>query len=59
MVGGQNPGSKLDKAESFGVPVLDEDGLAVLLSEGPDAAAGEVARRQPASAAVIIAGCYG
>ncbi len=38
VIGGQNPGSKLDKAESFGVPVLDEDGLGVLLSEGPDAA---------------------
>nr|WP_203771750.1 NAD-dependent DNA ligase LigA [Actinoplanes deccanensis] len=38
VVVGDNPGSKYDKAISLKVPVLDEEGFAVLLSEGPDAA---------------------
>ena len=38
VVVGAAPGSKHDKAISLKVPVLDEDGFAVLLSDGPDAA---------------------
>ena len=44
VVVGDNPGSKYDKALSLKVPVLDERGFAVLLSDGPDAAR-EVAER--------------
>jgi DNA ligase (NAD+) len=38
VVVGDSPGSKYDKAVSLQVPILDEDGFAVLLAEGPDAA---------------------
>jgi DNA ligase (NAD+) len=38
VVVGDAPGSKYDKAVSLKVPVLDEDGFAVLLEQGPDAA---------------------
>lgn len=38
VVVGDNPGSKYDKAMQLKVPVLDEDGFAVLLEHGPDAA---------------------
>jgi DNA ligase (NAD+) len=38
VVVGDNPGSKYDKALQLKVPVLDEQGFAVLLSDGPDAA---------------------
>jgi DNA ligase (NAD+) len=38
VVAGDNPGSKYDKAVSLKVPVLDEAGFAVLLTEGPEAA---------------------
>jgi DNA ligase (NAD+) len=32
LVAGENAGTKLDKAESLGVPVLDEDGFRALLA---------------------------
>ena len=34
VVVGDSPGSKADKAEQLGVPVLDEDGFRVLLETG-------------------------
>jgi len=38
VVVGESPGSKHDKAVQLKVPVLDEDGFRVLLSDGPDEA---------------------
>jgi DNA ligase (NAD+) len=37
VVVGENPGSKLAKAEQLGVAIIDEDALDRLLTEGPDA----------------------
>ncbi|MFE0491584.1 MULTISPECIES: NAD-dependent DNA ligase LigA [Streptomyces] len=39
VVVGDSPGSKYDKAMQLRVPVLNEDGFAVLLESGPEAAA--------------------
>ncbi len=36
LVAGDSPGSKYDKAVELGVPILDEDGFARLLENGPD-----------------------
>lgn len=41
LVAGESAGSKLDKAEQLGVPVLDEAGFVRLLAEGPAAFGGE------------------
>ena len=35
VVVGDNAGSKADKAEQLGVPILDEDGFKALLESGP------------------------
>jgi DNA ligase (NAD+) len=38
VVVGDSPGTKYEKAMQLGVPVLDEAGFHVLLTDGPDAA---------------------
>jgi DNA ligase (NAD+) len=43
VVAGENAGTKLDKAEQLGIPVLDEDGFRALLVNGPAAVSAAVA----------------
>ncbi|NUU23148.1 MAG: NAD-dependent DNA ligase LigA [Streptomycetaceae bacterium] len=51
VIVGDNPGSKYDKAVSLGVPVLDDEGFAVLLADGPEAAREWLAAREGSGAA--------
>ena len=46
MVAGENAGTKLDKAEQLGLPVLDEDGFRALLANGPAGLGGASGRRR-------------
>ncbi|MQA97369.1 MAG: NAD-dependent DNA ligase LigA [Streptosporangiales bacterium] len=48
VVVGDSPGSKYDKAVKLGVPILDETGFGVLLSDGPEAAAAAALRPEEA-----------
>ncbi|MFI6815414.1 NAD-dependent DNA ligase LigA [Nonomuraea sp. NPDC050328] len=47
LVMGENAGSKYDKAVSLGVPILDEAGFHILLTQGPDAATQAAVTDQP------------
>ncbi|MEY9966309.1 DNA ligase (NAD+) [Streptacidiphilus sp. MAP12-16] len=48
VVVGDNPGSKYDKAMQLKLPVLDDEGFAVLLAEGPEAARAAALPQSPA-----------
>lgn len=50
LVAGESAGTKLDKAQSLGVPVLDEAGFERLLTEGPASPAADPARADDAAA---------
>ena len=51
VVVGDNAGTKADKAEQLGVPVLDEDGFKALLADGPPPVAEVTADETPPDAA--------
>ncbi|WP_374953624.1 NAD-dependent DNA ligase LigA [Arthrobacter sp. Y81] len=51
VVAGENAGTKLDKAEQLGLPVLDEDGFRELLANGPADSAGSAGSAEPADEA--------
>lgn len=54
LVAGENAGSKLEKAQQLGVPVLDEAGFVTLLAEGPGAFAAEETEGAEAGEAVDL-----
>lgn len=45
LVVGESPGSKYEKALALGIPILDEDGFGILLSNGPEAARAQAQSR--------------
>jgi DNA ligase (NAD+) len=47
VVAGAEAGSKRDKAVALGVPILDEDAFAVLLTSGPEAISPEATQLSP------------
>ncbi|MFG1704604.1 NAD-dependent DNA ligase LigA [Nonomuraea sp. M3C6] len=47
LVAGENAGSKYDKAVGLGVPILDGAGFAILLDDGPEAAAAAAVTSEP------------
>jgi DNA ligase (NAD+) len=53
VVVGDSPGSKYDKAVSLKVPILDEAGFVVLLTQGPDAARAMAQIGSPEPAAAV------
>jgi DNA ligase (NAD+) len=50
VVAGPGAGTKLQKAEQLGVPLLDADGFRLLLEEGPDAVLADAAARSEETA---------